>query len=56
MLKDLKSFVVGSNVAEVGVGLSVGAAFTALVTKAMDFGRGALHGELDFAPVGIVAA
>ena len=45
MLKDLKEFVVGSNVAEVGVGLSVGAAFTALVASVTDFGRGAIQGE-----------
>ncbi|MDP3713445.1 MAG: hypothetical protein Q8R60_13300 [Mycobacteriales bacterium] len=48
MLQDLKSFIVGSSVAEVGVGLSIGAAFTAVVAQATDAGQAAFRGEWEF--------
>lgn len=52
MLADLKSFVLGSSVAEVGVGLSIGAAFTAVVAQATDAGSAAVRGELEVAGLG----
>lgn len=48
VLQDLKSFIVRSSVAEVGVGLSIGAAFTAVVAQATDAGQAAFRGEWEF--------
>ena len=54
MLGDLKSFVTKSSVGEVAVGLSVGAAFTNVMTELMETGRSVLGGELQYA--GLVQA
>ena len=54
MLGDLKSFFTKSSVGEVTVGLTIGAAFTNLLTEATEAGRGLLGGEFESA--GLVQA
>ncbi len=48
VLDDIKAFFTKSSVAEVGVGLSIGAAFTAVIGEATQAGRSVLAGAADF--------
>ncbi len=48
MLDDLKSFFATSSVAEVGVGVTIGAAFAALIAAVTEAGRSVIAGDADF--------
>ncbi|HVM10219.1 MAG TPA: hypothetical protein VM345_17275 [Acidimicrobiales bacterium] len=51
MLGDLKSFFLKSSVAEVGVGITVGVAFTNLIGEITSAGRGLFEGQADLGGV-----
>ena len=47
MLDDLKSFFTNSSVAEVGVGVTIGAAFAGVVSAATETVQGIFSGDVD---------
>jgi large-conductance mechanosensitive channel len=51
MLGDVKSFFTKSTVGEVAVGLSVGAAFTNVLSALTGMGRGVFHGQFEYGDV-----